>query len=449
MISDQHLIPHGGLGQFCKGFTEMAKSLDWKVDLILDKPPTNQYFFNVLKEIGVNFVFPITPSSYKRHTETFAFSDSYNFEKMINFRDSLMQAFNKNLYDLIVCNTFESIPAAHSLGIQKQVKIVAYTHNESMVFRDRRKFKNVFNDSFNDFFNHVIECDDIIVGTQTNRNLQELNKLGIKDARELPMPMPERGLLEKDPGPLSDRKNGLLYIGRWEEGKNPQTFIKAIKETGVKAKVITNKNGAKKFEDEFRKQGINDFEIKAGVVGVEKVEFIKSAKAHFNPSLREAFCFAFFECLAHMPCFVLDKAEWVENFKPAYFIQDSFENVVSYIKEVFSDEGGYDIVAQIGNIDYVWYRDEKAKLEWENLFTTTEIPRQTTNAAKINSYETVRYSDFVIDLNRQYLAIDDVMSVLTNRYKYRIIYTDTNTYLTKDMNFTPHESQGALDELFE
>jgi len=41
LISDQHLIPHGGIGQFAKGFIEMCDSINWKVDLLLDKEPTN------------------------------------------------------------------------------------------------------------------------------------------------------------------------------------------------------------------------------------------------------------------------------------------------------------------------------------------------------------------------------------------------------------------------
>ena len=42
-ISDQHLVPHGGIGQFAKGFVEMANKIDWKVDIITDKPTTNEF----------------------------------------------------------------------------------------------------------------------------------------------------------------------------------------------------------------------------------------------------------------------------------------------------------------------------------------------------------------------------------------------------------------------
>ena len=41
LISDQHFIPHGGIGSFAKGFTEMCGRIGWKVDIVLDKAPTN------------------------------------------------------------------------------------------------------------------------------------------------------------------------------------------------------------------------------------------------------------------------------------------------------------------------------------------------------------------------------------------------------------------------
>ena len=54
-ISDQHLVPHGGIGQFAKGFTEMAKDLNWKVDLILDKASSND-FGALVESLGANII---------------------------------------------------------------------------------------------------------------------------------------------------------------------------------------------------------------------------------------------------------------------------------------------------------------------------------------------------------------------------------------------------------
>jgi hypothetical protein len=58
---------------------------------------------------------------------------------------------------------------------------------------------------------------------------------------------------------------------------------------------MTNSNGAKKFEKAFSDAGITNYEIKAGITGEEKVEFIGSSSVFFMPSLRENYPFAFLE----------------------------------------------------------------------------------------------------------------------------------------------------------
>jgi hypothetical protein len=40
-------------------------------------------------------------------------------------------------------------------------------------------------------------------------------------------------------------------------------------------------------------------------------------------------------------------------------------------------------------------------------------------------------------LGRKIICIDDIRSVLTNKHKFRVIYTDDDTYLTKDPSFEP------------
>jgi len=75
--------------------------------------------------------------------------------------------------------------------------------------------------------------------------------------------------------------------------------------------------------------------------------------------------------------------------------------------------------------------------------------RSNTNSAKINSYDTVKYRDYITGLNRQHLAREDFESVLSNRKKFTsVVYTDTDTYLSKDPQFKPVEEVGS-NNLFE
>jgi len=438
LISDQHFIPHGGIGQFAKGFTELCQRINWKVDIILDKAPTND-FSDVVKALGANVIYPTEPLKYTDHTATFAFSDTINFEKIVNFRKSILHAFENNIYDMMVCNTQEAMSAAYAMGLSKYIPVMFYTHLHSMIFREAQNFSDVFIESYHNFYNKHMEFPDIYIGTQSQKNIDELTKHGAKNCALLRMPMSERGLLEPYKGP----KKGVLFIGRWEEGKNPEAYIRAMKECKLPCKVMTNSNGAKKFEKAFSEAGITDYEIRAGITGQEKVDFVRSASVFFMPSLRENYPFAFLECLAHMPCVVLDTQDWSDNFNEDFYYKVNITQAADTIKRLYG-------TTQIHSaLDYVRELDNEVARGWIE-FVDNFVPKQSnTNAAKINTYETVKYSDYISDLERKHLAREDFESVLSNRHKFlHVVYTDDNTYLSKDPLFKPVEEETGLD-LFE
>jgi len=438
LISDQHFIPHGGIGSFCKSFTEMSDRLNWKVDIILDKAPNNDKFKDLIEEAGANIIWPLEPLRYNNHTATFAFSDTINFEKIINFRTSLLEAFEENVYDMIVCNTQEAMTAAYAMTVNKYIPVVFYTHLHSMIFRDSQG-SDVFLDSYHNFYNKHMEFTDIIIGTQSQKNIDELTKYGATNCQLLPMPMSERGLLEE--GNITGK--GVLFIGRWEEGKNPEAYIRAMKECQLPCKVMTNSNGAKKFEKAFAEAGITDYEIRAGITGQEKVEFIRDSSVFFMPSLRENYPFAFLECLGHMPCVVLDSQDWSDNFDSKYFHKVNIKDAGSKIKELYGS-------AQVnGALDYVKQLDYQVAFKWNKFLDDFVGKRSNTNAAKINTFETVKYRDYIKDLERKHLAREDFESVLSNKYKFTTVwYTDTDTYLSKDPTYKPVEEETGLS-LFE
>jgi glycosyltransferase involved in cell wall biosynthesis len=440
LIADQHFIPHGGIGQFAKGFTEMCQRINWKVDIILDKQPTNE-FSDYVKSLGANIVYPENPLRYSSHTATFAFSDSINFEKMVNFRESILQAFQTNIYDMLVCNTQEAMSAAYAMGIGKYIPVVFYTHSYSMVFRDEQDFSDVCIDEYHNYFNKHMELSHSFVGTQSQKNVDEMTKYGAKNVSLLRMPLSERGLLE----PSIGTRSGVLFIGRWEERKNPAAYIKVMKETGLPCKVMTNSNGAKKFEKAFSEAGITDYEIKIAIVGQEKVDFIKSCKVFFMPALGENYPFAFSECLGHMPCVVLDNQEWSDNFDSKYFYKEKLANAGNLIKLLYNVDNYY----TTGALDYIKQLDNDTAAGWIQFLDNFVAKRSNTNAAKINNYDTVCYRDYIKELERGHLAREDFESVLANRHKYIVnVYTDDNTYLSKDPVFKPIEEETGLS-LFE
>ena len=441
LISDQHFIPHGGIGSFCKSFTEMCSRIGWKVDIVLDKAPTNE-FSDLIISLGANIIYPDESLRYSDHTATFAFSDTINFEKIINFRKALLKAFETNVYDMIVCNTQEAMTASYAMTVNKYIPVVFYTHLHSMIFRDSQG-SDVFLDSYHNFYNKHMEFTDIIIGTQSQKNIDELTKFGATNCALLRMPMSERGLLTPD----YNNRNGVLFIGRWEEGKNPEAYIRVMKECGLPCKVMTNANGAKKFEKAFEEAGIIDYEIKESITGQEKVDFIKSCSVFFMPSLRENYPFAFLECLGHMPCVVLDNQDWSDNFDDTYFYKVSITKAAAKIKAIYNDAPNE--YYKTGALEYVVRLDDEVAEGWIKFLDNFVGKRSNTNAAKINTYTSICYSDYIKELDRSHLAREDFESVLANRYKFiTVCYTDKNTYLSKESDFKPIEEETALS-LFE
>ena len=437
LISDQHFIPHGGIGSFCKSFTEMCGRIGWKVDIVLDKQPTGS-FIEVIESAGANIIYPDEPLRYSDHTATFAFSDTINFEKIINFRKSILKAFETNMYDMIVCNTQEAMTASYAMTVNKYIPVVFYTHLHSMIFRDSQG-SDVFLDSYHNFYNKHMEFTDIVIGTQSQKNIDELTKFGATNCHLLRMPMSERGLLE----PYTGSRKGVLFIGRWEEVKNPEAYIRAMKECKLHCKVMTNSNGQKKFEKSFAEAGITDYEIRVGITGQEKVDFIRGSQLFFMPSLRENYPFAFLECLGHMPCVVLDNQDWSDNFNKKYFHKVNIKDAGATIVDIYGSEQSTEA------LDYVNSLDNEVAQGWITFLDEFVGKRSNTNAAKINTYDTVKYRDYIKDLNRTHLAREDFESVLANKYKFlNVCYTDNDTYLSKDPTYKPIEEETALS-LFE
>jgi glycosyltransferase involved in cell wall biosynthesis len=443
-ISDQHLIPYGGIGQFAKSFVETCSVIGIKIDIILDKPASNKDFSAYLQSRGANIIVPKEPLSYSKHAKTFMFEDSYNFEKMINFRECFMSALNDNLYDVVICNTVESFPAIYSLSIQDSVQIVYYTHHENLVFMDENTQKSKFSNSFNEFFIKLMDVKGIYIGTQTRRNVAEI-KLSGKDAYYTPIQMTEKDLLS----PHTKPREGVLWIGRWEPRKNPEEFVRMIAETKLPAKIITNDTGAKKFEAALKEINAK-FEIRSEIYGQEKVDFITSARVAYNPAIRESFGLAFYECIGHMPTVALKGMSWLENFNGTDFFSVDKKDVSSTILKLYEQYKSPFDWYNTGALERVVNMDLSGIAEWFNLFDLFKPTQSNSSKAKINEYETTQYKKYINDLNRKDLSIDDIRSVLTNKHKYNIIYTDNHTYLSKDKNFVPDEqnSSSTLESLF-
>lgn len=434
MVSYQTLIPHGGIGQFAKSFCELMDSHDIKVDIITDKQPQDNEF---VKSLKASVIAPVESLRYTEHSNIFMYGDTFCYERMANFRNAIINALEHNLYDALICNTYETVQVASTMGLEDCMQIIAYTHLESQIFKDT---KNPFLNSTNDMMRKQLECNGIWLGTQSKFNESSMD---FTNVWHLPIPITEQALLEEYQG---DRE-GILFVGRWEEGKNPDLFIDLIEQTKLPAKVMTSPNGVKKFEERLKKIGAT-YDVRASIVGQEKVDFIKSSRIAFNPSVVESYGMAFYEQHIQLPTLVLENQRWTKNFNDEFFYYCNKKNMAQRAKELYNSFEKAETWYNIESLKHAQFMEKKVFHKWNDCFNEFAGKQSNSNTAKICSETTVKLQDYITGLGRKVICIDDIRSVLTNKHKFRVIYTDEDTYLTKDPSFEPHVEVSGLS-LFE
>jgi hypothetical protein len=233
----------------------------------------------------------------------------------------------------------------------------------------------------------------------------------------------------------------VLFIGRWEEGKNPELYLDLIEQTRLPARVMTSANGAKKFETRLQEIGV-PYEIKVSIIGQEKVNFITSCRVAFNPSLVESYGIAFLEQMTQMPTVALENMRWTNNFNNQYFFTCTKQTMVHVVEALYHSYDTAESWYAEGSLKHSQTMDNLVFHKWNDCFTQFKSKQSRNNTAGICKTLTppnltVRYIDFISSLKRRIICIDDARSVFTNKHKYRIIYTDDDTYLTLDPTFVP------------
>ena len=321
LTSSQHAIPHGGIGQFTKIISELLINYGHEVHILFDKKPKNNFLLNV----GDRHFYPSKPLPSEKtddhHKQGIDRAKIQNFKHILDFTIDFD-------YDFYLVNTPEAFASIDQ--IKTSAKVILYTHLFNQIFPEQAG-RSVFTNEYVEYFNSFL-YKDMTVATQSEYNRQRLISHGVKDCIVLPMPLPEPDLL------LSSQhveKSGVLYIGTHSPGKNPSAYIKTMAKLGLPCKVMTSRKGKIKFEQNFKKAGITNYDIRVGITGREKVEFIKSCRVFFNTSLLESFSFATMECVAHMPVVVLDRQIWSDNFDSRYVCKVNIRKAPEVIMDLY------------------------------------------------------------------------------------------------------------------
>jgi hypothetical protein len=157
---------------------------------------------------------------------------------------------------------------------------------------------------------------------------------------------------------------------------------------------------------------------------------------------------AFYEQHIQMPTLVLENQRWTNNFNKNYFYTCTKKDMATKAKELYDIFEKAERWYNLGSLQHAREQEAVVFHKWNECFNDFESKKSNSNTAKICNETTITHKEFIDNLNRSIICIDDVRSVLSNKHKFRIIFTDNDTYLTKDPSFEPiEETEGLL--LFE
>lgn len=348
LISDQHFIATGGIGQYAYAFYKMCLRKRIRVHFILDKQPTKKFFVDLFDKAV--FHYPDDPIPYTLHSDTYFRDDTMNMYKQANFHTAIVKA-NKyigiRLFDMYICNTSESIMPAYSANCSP---IVIYTHLYKHIHIDADNGK--FFAQFHNLVENLSKLPNVYIATQSLYN-KKILKQRYDKVQILPIPFTEKEFLEKH-----DRTNarGVLFVGRCEEGKRYDKFLKYCVEANLPVKILTSQKSATKFKKKCIELGL-EHDIRYNLVGKEKVDFMLSSAFMLNLSKNESFSMATLECIGHMPVVTLDDQLWTEHFDKKYLTVCNKENIVWYMKQYHEKQWTLDFLPktwyQNGSLDYV------------------------------------------------------------------------------------------------
>lgn len=422
-----------GHGIFMLGVVQTLKEKGHFIDIVLDGEPEE----NFVEKYNVNIYTPNKKDrmGYTAHNNLFQFGDSFNFEKSINFRNSITKALSNHIYDLIICNDTESAFVCHQMGLGKLTRLATYAHECATINPELKE--GVFKDSYYDLIQSMMTFPDITTLIQTNQNLDKLEAV-----------IPESHNCYVQPYPLTDstpvnglKQDGLLFIGRHEDRKNPEVFIKllaGIKEkygVELKANVLTRSAHVKKFEEDFASIGHTNYEIRADVIGVEKAELIQSSKVAIMPYKNESFGIAVLEALRYMPTIVLDKFNWHYNFHEfSNLIIADQKTLVDTVWDAYNNKA---VDESVVDAEFKKYQDEFVKSLMLLLFDGVD--------SKAKQEPRNRLYKFLQENKGQWKCLEsyfqtentkgciyltsDIETLYTGRGWFEVTHTDTHTFV--------------------
>jgi hypothetical protein len=165
---------------------------------------------------------------------------------------------------------------------------------------------------------------------------------------------------------------------------------------------------------------------------------------------------AFYEQHIQMPTLVLEHQRWTNNFNKNFFYTCTKKDMATKAKELYDIFEKAERWYNLGSLQHAQEQEAAVFHKWSTCFNDFKPKQSVSETAKIAKETTVEYRDFIKQLrgknpNNTFddgssfnICIDDIRSALSNKHKYRVIYTDNITWLTKDPLFEPKEKESLF-----
>lgn len=324
-----------GITTFVNNFIYFAKENDIWVDVISDENLSSKPLMLDSEHDNLGFYYPAHPLSSKVDVKLRGhFTYNVSLETQINFRDALFAALKDNVYDMILINSEDAIPAVFNMGLS--IPTYVYTHFTSLVYPDaeQRIFDNLHAQTglYKDIFPTLTQ-------TELTKTLMEKNGFESKVAPLFIHP----SFLENLNREPNSNAEGLLFVGRLASEKNFDKFVKVVAKLGCKAWVMTGERNREKASEQLRSAGVRNFEIGTDLTGQDRIEFMRKAKACFHPAHVESYGYAAYESLHIHRCILLAEKQWTQAFEglanilPEEFVTGGLKSFLSQPVEVNKD----------------------------------------------------------------------------------------------------------------
>ena len=411
-----------GVYHFTRSFLKIAKSNNWKVDILFDKESSikGKNSYAELKSLGARLLFPQNSINDIITNKYYSFTTGISLIELANLQSCLLESLQTNLYDLIICEPPFASMVPHLSSIN--IPVLWYTHSPGSITGD-------YDDGHTnkDLYKYIDKIsNNCIVGTQTDYNRDILSSRGV-NAITLPLPFPDIEIFT----PTSIEKSGILFCGSTEKRKQFDKFFDLIVATKLPAKIMTSPKSGEKMKKQFADVGITDVEIKCHILGDEKRDFIAGSKIFFTPSFSESFGYAFAESIPHTHV-VAFNYNWTKNFNNKYCHIIPQTGYIDYIETLYHNAGPI----HHGAMDYIKRMHDDSKIAWSDFINKPKLIHEKHNKNFIDIHRSFWLKDLCKLINRPNLSLDEI-NPLVKRCMYnnvKIQYTDNDTWVSLDGN---------------